>query len=280
MTAQQNNLSIADIAERTGVRESTLRMWERRYQFPEPRRLAGGHRRYSETDVESVRRVLAERDGGLTLSAAVERVTGANSLPRSLFAPLRETFPQLETSRMRKPMLLALTHAVEDESCARAESAVLFGAFQEERYYRAAARRWRDLAAVAEFGVAFADFDEFRPAEPGRAAEVPLEPGHPLTREWGLICQAADHSACLVAWEPPGQDGPESSRSFDVIWSVEPDVVRESARLASALVATSEPDFATELLSRIEAFPAAAAAGQLRLAAAVTRRMLADLGRG
>ena len=41
------SLTIGDLAHRTGVPISTLRSWERRYGFPEPRRQRGGHRRYS-----------------------------------------------------------------------------------------------------------------------------------------------------------------------------------------------------------------------------------------
>lgn len=278
MAYHEDNLSIADVADRTGVGESTLRMWERRYAFPAPRRLAGGHRRYSERDVESVRRILAERENGLTMSAAVERVTGPETAPRSLFEPLRQAFPQLETSRMRKSLLLAMTNAVEDESCARADRAVLFGAFQSARHYRATTRRWRDLSAAAESSVAFADFEEYREPGPDSAAEVPFAPGHPLSREWGLICQASDHAACLVAWEPPGQNGADASRMFDVVWSVEPEVVREAARMSASFTAAAAPELASELRGRIDSYPAATASGQLRLAAAVTRRTLAELG--
>jgi DNA-binding transcriptional MerR regulator len=38
-------LTISDVAERTGIPASTLRMWEARYGFPEPRRPTGSHRR-------------------------------------------------------------------------------------------------------------------------------------------------------------------------------------------------------------------------------------------
>ncbi len=278
VTEEGQNLSIADVAERTGVRESTLRMWERRYGFPSPSRLPGGHRRYSAAEVERVQRVLAERDGGLTLSAAVDRVSGSEASPRSLFAGLRRSFPGLEASPMRKPIVLALTRAIEDESCARAERALLFGAFQRSRYYRSSAQRWRDLARSAELTVAFADFERYRPPREDAAAEVPLDQTHPLSREWALICHAAEHAACLSAWEPPGQDPATGERVFEVLWSVEPDVVREAARLASTLVEPSSPELAGRALRRLDRDPAAPASGQLRLATAVTRRMLSELG--
>ena len=46
---------MGEIASRTGVTEQTLRMWERRHGFPRPDRGPGGHRRYTEEQLEQVR---------------------------------------------------------------------------------------------------------------------------------------------------------------------------------------------------------------------------------
>ncbi|MCU1449869.1 MAG: hypothetical protein JWP02_2039 [Acidimicrobiales bacterium] len=69
------------MASRTGMGESALRAWERRFGLLEPARSPGGQRRYSEADVErvlTVRRLVAE---GLTLPTAVARVCSANGAP-------------------------------------------------------------------------------------------------------------------------------------------------------------------------------------------------------
>ena len=50
-------LTIAAVATRTGVSVATLRAWERRYGFPVPQRLPGGHRRYTEADVDAIERL-------------------------------------------------------------------------------------------------------------------------------------------------------------------------------------------------------------------------------
>ena len=64
-------LTTTQLSERTGVPAATLRMWEARHGFPVPARLPGGHRRYSETDVELVRAVIRQREQGLSLAAAI-----------------------------------------------------------------------------------------------------------------------------------------------------------------------------------------------------------------
>ena len=54
-----NDLTIAQLARETGVSSATLRAWEERHDFPRPRRLPSGHRRYDESDVELILRVVA-----------------------------------------------------------------------------------------------------------------------------------------------------------------------------------------------------------------------------
>src|SRR3712207_4600180 len=68
------DLAIKDVAERTGIAAGTIRMWEQRYGFPAPQRTEPGYRRYSDTDVEALRRVASYRRLGLSIPAAITRV--------------------------------------------------------------------------------------------------------------------------------------------------------------------------------------------------------------
>ena len=77
-------LTIREIAARSGVPAGTLRMWEERYGFPKPQRLPSGHRRFTQDHADQVRAVVAAREAGLSLPAAIERVVGA---PREDHAP-------------------------------------------------------------------------------------------------------------------------------------------------------------------------------------------------
>ena len=58
-------LTIGDLAERTGLSPAVLRMWESRHGFPTPRRLESGHRRYNEGDVVLIEQVLRRRQSGI-----------------------------------------------------------------------------------------------------------------------------------------------------------------------------------------------------------------------
>jgi len=56
-------------AELLGVSPNTLRSWERRFNYPQPRRTAGGHRQYDLVELESLRRALLETHN---ISSAIE----------------------------------------------------------------------------------------------------------------------------------------------------------------------------------------------------------------
>jgi MerR family transcriptional regulator, light-induced transcriptional regulator len=63
--------NIGVVARMTGVSMATLRAWERRYNFPESERTAGGHRLYSERDVMRLRWVKDRIDEGMQTAQAV-----------------------------------------------------------------------------------------------------------------------------------------------------------------------------------------------------------------
>jgi MerR family transcriptional regulator, light-induced transcriptional regulator len=67
-------LRIRTIARLTGIREATLRAWERRYGFPRPHRNESNYRVYSREEVENVRRVAKLITEGLSVSEAIAQV--------------------------------------------------------------------------------------------------------------------------------------------------------------------------------------------------------------
>jgi MerR family transcriptional regulator, light-induced transcriptional regulator len=275
MRPAANGLGIGEVVERTGIAEATLRMWERRYGFPTPERLASGHRRYSEQEVELIRAVGAKRAAGLALPVAIDQARREGSRPEmSVYAALRRQRPDVEPRVLAKAMMLALSHAIEDEALARAERLMVFGSFQRERFFRQAEPRWRELARTAELAVVFADFGRMRTPR-GAPVEVPLPREHAMNREWALVCEGQDFALCMTGWERPrGEQGLDRMRRFEAIWSAEPEVVREAARICCAIAATKRPAIAEAAQARLEAPLAATGQSQVRLASAVTARML------
>jgi DNA-binding transcriptional MerR regulator len=66
-----------------GISPNTLRSWERRYNFPQPLRSAGGHRQYSLGEIEALRLTLAETHNvSSAISLARERGQGPSTSSR------------------------------------------------------------------------------------------------------------------------------------------------------------------------------------------------------
>lgn len=280
--APTRGLTIGDLAHRTGVAAATLRAWESRHGFPRPRRLESGHRRYDEQDVELVRQVMRRKDAGVRLETAIAEAAAVRPSPAaSVFAELRRRHPHLAPQRLRKSTLMGLSFAMEDECCARAQQPLLFAAFQHERFYRHARRRWDELTRTARRAVVFADFAG-TPAGwgPGDGTTLVHLPGDvPLRREWALVCDSADHRAALAAWELPGQNGVRDlDRRFESVWTLEPNAVRDAARACAELVGQLAPEHAEGFEDLDDAPPEPSA--DLRTATSMFARLVTYLDMG
>lgn len=251
-------LTIGDVADRTGIGAATLRVWESRHGFPQPHRLPSGHRRYDESTVETVLDVQARRDRGVRLDVAITDAVaaaarGAEPSSPSVYAEVRRRHPALPVQRLRKSTLLALSWAIEDEFCQASPGAALFGGFQRDRNFEAARDRWRTLADVASTTYAFADFPSLDQPDPGILARVPLSETHPMLREWAVVVDSPELPVALSAWELPGQERVrDGDRIFESVWTLEPEAVRQAARVCTSVAVAAGLDGAQDLDARLE----------------------------
>lgn len=266
-------LSIGELARRTGVPAGTLRSWESRYGVPDPGRAHSGHRRYSAADVDLVLDTVRHRSSGLPMPMAVERARSSRSnVPQSVYAGLRHRHPGLRVQSLRKSAVLALSRAIEDECCMQAELPLLFAGFQREEHFRASERRWTDLSRTARTAIVVARFE--RTATTARPVRLRLPETSALDREWMLICDAPDHPGCVVGWERPGRaDEPDDARGFETLWSVDPQVVRDAARLFASAAEQLLPGVCADVLPLLAETPPPPSTQTLN-ASAVLDRML------
>jgi DNA-binding transcriptional MerR regulator len=66
------NYNLNVVLKITGLKPDVLRAWERRYALPQPQRSQGGHRLYSDYDIETIKWLLARQAEGLSIGRAVE----------------------------------------------------------------------------------------------------------------------------------------------------------------------------------------------------------------
>jgi MerR family transcriptional regulator, light-induced transcriptional regulator len=92
-------LRIGEVSRRTGVAVPTLRAWERRYGLLEPARTDGGHRLYSEADVERVRAMSRLLDDGWSAAAAAREVLRTPATVTAL-RPVESSGPVTATERL------------------------------------------------------------------------------------------------------------------------------------------------------------------------------------
>ncbi len=70
--SQTPTYNIKVVLNKTGIAADTLRAWERRYGLPIPQRTQGGHRLYSEYDIETIKWLMDRQNEGLSISRAVD----------------------------------------------------------------------------------------------------------------------------------------------------------------------------------------------------------------
>jgi DNA-binding transcriptional MerR regulator/methylmalonyl-CoA mutase cobalamin-binding subunit len=60
------------VVRETGLKPDTIRAWERRYGLPTPERSQGGHRLYSQQDIDTLKWLISRQAEGMSISRAVE----------------------------------------------------------------------------------------------------------------------------------------------------------------------------------------------------------------
>lgn len=72
MLSKTPTFNLKAVLKETGLTADTLRAWERRYGLPTPQRTPGGHRLYSQYDIETIKWLTARQAEGLSISRAVD----------------------------------------------------------------------------------------------------------------------------------------------------------------------------------------------------------------
>src|SRR5690606_39868553 len=71
-SGQDELFPIREVVRLTGVNPVTLRAWERRYGLIQPLRTEGGHRLYSQADVEAIRSIITWTERGVAVSKGAQ----------------------------------------------------------------------------------------------------------------------------------------------------------------------------------------------------------------
>ena len=88
------------VIQETGLKADTLRALVRRYGLPNPQRTAGGHRLYSQYDIEMIRWLMSRQEEGLRINLAIELWRKFEQAGRDTFQemPIQAESPQAAVS--------------------------------------------------------------------------------------------------------------------------------------------------------------------------------------
>ena len=84
------------VIHETGLKADTLRAWERRYGLPDPQRTAGGHRLYSQYDIEMIKWLMSRQEEGLRINHAIDLWRSFEKSGQDPFEemPIQQQLPQ------------------------------------------------------------------------------------------------------------------------------------------------------------------------------------------
>ncbi len=99
MSSDAPAFNLKAVVRETGLKPDTIRAWERRYGVPKPRRTSGGHRLYSQRDIDLLKWMNARQHEGLSISRIVD-------LWRGLEAEGRDPLQVTSHTLMRQSMPL------------------------------------------------------------------------------------------------------------------------------------------------------------------------------
>jgi DNA-binding transcriptional MerR regulator/methylmalonyl-CoA mutase cobalamin-binding subunit len=87
--SQDPTYNLKVVLHSTGIKPDTLRAWERRYGLPRPRRTPGGHRLYSQYDIDMIKWLMQRLEDGMRINRAVELWRGLEAQGKDPLAEVR-----------------------------------------------------------------------------------------------------------------------------------------------------------------------------------------------
>jgi DNA-binding transcriptional MerR regulator len=125
---QEPTFNLKVVVRETGLKPDTLRAWERRYGLPQPERTLGGHRLYSQRDIDTLKWLVARQGEGMSISRAVDlwhqlQAEGKNPLETGLIKP----------DSVRRPSPMAVGQAISEVRQAWLSACLAFDEQKAER---------------------------------------------------------------------------------------------------------------------------------------------------
>ncbi len=178
---------------------------------------------------------------------------------KSLVTELLGQLPHLRTQIYFKSSLTALSHAMEDQVLATSDPPLIIASFQQERFYRQEAHRYRRLGKKSNHVYIFSAADTSFGENEQPCTTINFDPEDALAQEWHLTVIGKNFSSCLVCREcPPSEEENvtatgkaqitlDSARRFEGIWTFDDEVTKTATALLLDQVLEYRPELAAQV---------------------------------
>jgi DICT domain-containing protein len=168
----------------------------------------------------------------------------------SLLQELLQIIPDINVRIYFKASLTALSHAMEDLVLAGSDQPLVIANFQQERFYRQEAQRYRRMAQCTDQVYVLAVPETDFATAPTPYKTIALNAEDELAQEWHLVIVGDRYSACLVCREyaaPVSALTLDTARQFRGFWTFDPEISRQAASALLQQIAYYRPDLATDI---------------------------------
>jgi DICT domain-containing protein/signal transduction histidine kinase len=174
------------------------------------------------------------------------------SIQTSVLDELLKQSPQLRPQLYFKSSLTALSHAMEDQVLAGGadQSPLVIASFQQERFYRQEANRYRRIAELTNQVYVLAAPDTSFANQSREYETIAFDSDDQLSQEWHLVVIGQKYAACLVCQErqnlvpqPIGAElAMDQTRRFEGIWTFDRQVSYHTAEILLDRILVYRPE--------------------------------------
>lgn len=172
----------------------------------------------------------------------------------SVLEDLLQALPHLRSQIYFKASLTALSHAMEDQVLAGADSQLVIASFQRERFYQQEAHRYLRISERSDQVYVLAAPETSFTHCSDHYETIAFDPTDSLSREWHLIVVGDQYATCLVCQEREsvGEEGEsmppmDQVRRFEGVWTFDRQVSCQAADLLLDRILAYRPELATKI---------------------------------
>ena len=176
------------------------------------------------------------------------------SISKSVVAQLLQSHQGWRPQMYFKSSLTALSHAMEDLVLASSDIPLVIASFQQERFYRQEAHRYRRIAAkTSQVYVLAAPETDFKNSS-DIYETIAFDSTDALAQEWHLVIISNNYASCLFCQEktassPEDKNGSAMNgvRRFEGIWTFDRQVSLDAAQIMLERILVYRPELKAKI---------------------------------